>query len=88
MIIEKNIPLPSRKRDKWKSPHKYPYKNMVIGDSFYVENYCREKMQRVTCAGRSYFIKMGKYDKMTVTARKESTGFRVWCVEKSMRTSD
>ena len=86
MTIDKNIPVPTRKRDKWKSPRKYPYKNMVIGDSFYVENYSREKMQKVTVAGRSYFKKMGKYDKMTVTARKESTGFRVWCVERKYQS--
>lgn len=81
--IEKNIPLKPRKRDKWKHPSKYPFRIMEIGDSFFVPNYSRDKMMRVSTAGRSYFAKMNKYDVMTVTTRKEGTGFRVWCVARA-----
>ncbi len=80
--IEKNIPLQPTKRAKWKNPRKFPFKDMVIGDSFFVDNYSRDKMQGVSNAGRAYFRKMGKYDTMTVTSRKESNGFRVWVIAK------
>ena len=55
---------------------------MKIGDSFFWPTYTREEMQKVTTAGRAYFLSAGKYDKMTVSAKKEKDGFRVWVINK------
>ena len=86
--IEKDIPLQPRKRNKWKNPRKYPFNKMEIGDSFFVENYSRDKMQGVSNAGRNYFRKMGKYDQVTVTVRKVDSGFRVWCVARNYQSNN
>lgn len=80
MKIEKNIPIPSRQQG---APKKHPFKSMNVGDSFFVDNYSRVKMQLITAAGRSYYYKCRTDENLTVTARKEGTGFRVWCVEKA-----
>lgn len=61
---------------------KYPFNKMNVGDSFFWEGYTREEMQKVTTAGRSYFLGMGDYDKKTVSAKKQGTGFRVWVINK------
>ena len=86
-IVEKNIPIPKRgqgAKGVLRYPV-YPYNSMSAGESFFVSNYSRDKMQRVTIAGRSYFRNMNK--ELTVTSRKEHDGFRVWVVQKKYYSS-
>ena len=79
--VEKDIPIPRRKQGGKAilTYPVYPFNSMELGDSFFVPNYSRDKMQRLTIAGRSYFKKMNK--KLTVTTRKQDEGFRVWVVK-------
>lgn len=76
--IEKGVPLPKnkqgRKRNDW------PFKNMEVGDSFFVsaESYktiegCRTSVMSAT---RSY-----RHMKFTSATYREKNGVRVWRIE-------
>ena len=73
--IDKNIPVPPAYRKS-----KYPFNIMVKGDSFFVEDYSREKMSNLSTAGRAYFRAMKR--PFTVCTSKEGKGFRVWMIDK------
>ena len=64
--IEKNIPIPEQTRKK-----KYPFKDMEVGDSIFVE---KEMISRVYSAARTYGSRKGLY----FSARKEGNGYRIW----------
>jgi hypothetical protein len=62
--LEKGVPLPVARQ-------KYPYKEMEVGDSFFVfaggiQNVCNQN------------YRMGKKLGMSFIARKEGDGVRVW----------
>ena len=62
--LEKGVPLPVSRK-------KYPYKEMEVGDSFFVaeagiQNVCNQN------------YRMGKKLGMSFIARKEGDGVRVW----------
>lgn len=62
--LEKGVPLPVARQ-------KYPYKEMEVGDSFFVngggiQNVCNQN------------YRMGKKLGMSFIARKENGGVRVW----------
>jgi hypothetical protein len=63
--IEKGVPLP----DTLRTPT-YPFKEMEIGDSFFVES--RSKKAGIHSTAKHYGI--------TITIRKQGSGFRVWRV--------
>jgi hypothetical protein len=64
MLVEKSVPLPEGKK-------RYPYKEMEIGDSFFVGE---GKLQVVCNANYRASKRLG----MQFIARKEVEGVRVW----------
>lgn len=66
MLVEKSVPLPEGKK-------RYPYKEMEIGDSFFVGD---GKLQVVCNANYRASKRLG----MQFIARKEVEGVRVWRV--------
>lgn len=75
--IDQGIPIPERGRP---GMIRWPFREMEVGESFYVGDYSRDSMRYVCNAGRNYFRKMNPG--LTVCARRESTGFRVWVIKK------
>lgn len=63
MKIEKGVPVPAMT--------KYPFKDMEIGDSFFIENIDSVPIATYNAATRI---------KMRAAIRKEGTGYRVWRV--------
>ena len=64
MEVQKDVPIPEARK-------RYPYKEMDIGDSFFVDaggiqNVCNQN------------YRMGKKLGMSFIARKENGGVRVW----------
>ena len=64
--LDKDVPLPEARK-------RYPYKEMEVGDSFFVEgggiqNICNQNYRTGKKLGRSFI------------ARKEDNGVRVWRV--------
>jgi hypothetical protein len=66
MKISKNIPIPEDKMRR-----QYPYKEMEIGDSFYIED-----LGLPVVCNNNY--RYGKKLGMKFIARKEREGVRVW----------
>ena len=66
MLVEKSVPLPEGKK-------RYPYKEMEVGDSFFVGD---GKLQVVCNANYRASKRLG----MQFIARKEVEGVRVWRV--------
>ena len=66
MLVEKSVPLPEGKK-------RYPYKEMDVGDSFFVGD---GKLQVVCNANYRASKRLG----MQFIARKEVEGVRVWRV--------
>jgi hypothetical protein len=66
ITIDKNIALPPEKKS-----NNYPYKNMKVGDSFFVAN----GVISVICNSN---YRMSKQLNHKFTARKEGEGVRVW----------
>jgi len=66
IAVEKNKPLP-----KERLRNSYPYKQMEVGDSFFVDD---TPMQVVLNSN----YRMGSKLKMKFTARREGAGVRVW----------
>ena len=64
--VQKDVPVPEARK-------RYPYKEMEVGDSFFVED---GGIQNV--CNQNY--RMGKKLGMSFIARKEGTGVRVWRV--------
>ena len=71
MKIAKNIPIPEGGKGR---PLVYPFGNMEIGDSVYVDG---RKKASIQAACRGY----GKRHNMRFTTRAEKSGLRVWRVE-------
>ena len=77
--IEKNIPVPEKNRiGRKRKPHKYPYANMEVGDSFLVpfeEGKDHTKLYVSMWGGANHFGKNfgGKF-----LVRKVEDGIRVW----------
>ena len=70
IIVEKNVPFP---KDR-KSSNNYPYKQMEIGDSFFID----EASIRSVC---NLNYRMSKMLGMRFIGRKEGIGVRVWRIE-------
>jgi len=69
--VEKDIPVP-----KGEAYTKYPFDEMSIGDSFFIEEYSREKMQSIGGAISNY--KKTKAPKKRFKQLKYEGGIRVW----------
>jgi len=69
IVIEKNVVLP-----KERNKNKYPYLEMEIGDSFFVEN---GKLSLIC----NLNYRMFKLHAKRYIARSEDTGVRVWRTE-------
>lgn len=67
--IEKGVPVPSPPMRA-----KYPFKDMEVGDSFFVSS---EYIDKVRSSAASYARAHG----MKFTTRQEGDGLRVWRVE-------
>lgn len=65
--IDKGVPIPPQKRNDYR---KYPFKNLSIGDSFFIE----EKYSKVAPSASAH----GRRYKKQFTARIENGGTRVW----------
>lgn len=63
--IEKNVPAPSAGNAK------YPWRQMAIGDSFFVPNVSTQKMSNAASARKTRGVG-------TFTCRAEEGGVRVW----------
>ena len=74
MKVERNIKLPSQKRGK---PAKYPWKELKVGDSFFVDG--SEKIYSMYSCVASYNKKASK--KIKISTRLEGTGVRVWRIK-------
>jgi hypothetical protein len=70
--IDKNVPIPpERKRG---GQRKYPFRTMMVGDSFLV----KESGERVRLTLGSAASVAGRRLKRTFTVRKTEDGHRVW----------
>ena len=69
MEIEKDVPLPASVEK-----NSYPYRNMEIGDSFYVEGI---KLNTMLNTNWRWSRKLDR----NFIARKEGDGIRVWRVD-------
>lgn len=67
--IENNIPIPIQRYCK------YPFKDMIIGDSFFVEG-----KSNALLSIAKYFAKQHKLD-WKFTVRKEENGTRIWRIK-------
>ena len=70
ITIDKNIPIPTNGTAG--APHKYPWRDMEVGDSFYVNGPTRRDSLS-QCSSRAARIYGRKF-----SIRKENCGFRVW----------
>lgn len=77
--IEKNIPMPA---DRATGMH-YPYADMEVGDSFYVEtNGTNELATARRLRGSSHaFTRRNGGEGKKFSVRKMDNGFRVWRVQ-------
>jgi hypothetical protein len=82
MNIEKDIPIPDGPRNKKHADKKlgskrikYPFRDMQVGDSFFVDGESCEGKARsaATAFGRRWMV--------VFVCRKESTGIRIWRAE-------
>lgn len=71
LMIEKNIPLPSRDTGIGERRRKYPFNEMVSGDSFLVNG---ARVESIRSAMYAYGKKHGKKFSM----RKTDDGYRIW----------
>jgi hypothetical protein len=69
IAVEKNVPLP-----KLRTRNIYPYEQMEVGDSFFLEN---AHMPTVSNNNNQRGKKLG----MKFIARKEGNGARIWRIE-------
>jgi hypothetical protein len=67
--IESDVPVPDERRR-----FKYPWSEMKVGDSFFVENGSQNVL---STAGRQY----GRFHGGKFSTRKEGNGVRVWRIE-------
>lgn len=67
--IDKNIPMPTRRYSK------YPFNEMEVGDSFFVEG-----KSNALLSIAKYFAKSQKLD-WKFTVRKEVNGTRIWRIK-------
>lgn len=70
MLIEKNIPVPSRSI--------YPFENMGAGESFDAGKYDRKKMQSIYGSIYHYLGKKENKKKKFVCRKTEDGRMRVW----------
>ena len=81
--IEKNIPIPSREYGRNGSPKtKYPFREMEIGDSFYVSAIGKGETQAIS---RNILNSASSYNKKhkrkKFTTRIVAGGIRCWRIE-------
>jgi hypothetical protein len=69
--IDKNVPLPAKASGK--NGNKYPFREMKVGDSFFIE--MPQAMASATTR-TARLSGLGKY-----TTRREGSGTRIWRVE-------
>lgn len=67
--IDKNVPLPDTKQSST-----YPFADMEVGDSFFVEGATPNKLQNAASHWR-------KKRNMKFAARREANGTRIWRIE-------
>lgn len=74
-IIEKGIEIPIRTDSR----NKYPFRDMEIGDSFFVPN---DNLPPSASKNFCQFVQPGaKRLGIKITTRKVKDGFRVWRIE-------
>ena len=74
--IEKGVPIPQTRGGR----NIYPFKNMGVGDSFFItEKSNPKRLLRNVCSAASFFKK--KNPKYNFHARTYVTGVRVWRVQ-------
>ena len=73
MKIDKNVPIP--KKTGVGCPSKYPFLDMEVGDSFYIEGKNEGKAARASAASCT------KRHGLRFSGRKEGSGHRIWRVE-------
>ena len=76
MEIEKNIPIPAT---DGRGGRKYPWAEMDIGDSFFVDECSKQKKAIIGTAAISW-VKYHKNDKK-FTVRDYEGGIRVWRIK-------
>ena len=69
IAIEKSIPLPEQRKRR-----SYPYQEMDVGDSFFVDQIKPQIMFNRN-------LEVSKKTGMKFTARREGNGVRVWRIE-------
>lgn len=74
ITIEKNIPMPEAR-----SKGRYPYADMQVGDSFYLETKGVDEIGVARRLRGSSFL-YGKKSGAKFSVRKMDDGFRVWRV--------
>lgn len=77
MNIEKGIPLPVRSNSK----HKYPFDDMEVGDSFYVQGEGRELSRfKAHVSTQNRRLRDDRITGRYFTVRTVEGGVRCWCV--------
>lgn len=67
--IEKGIPMPERSKTGRKG--KYPFSEMEVGDSFFLDDKTQKSVASTVTSARKKFG-------FTFAARDEDTGVRIW----------
>jgi hypothetical protein len=74
--IEKEVALIANNSHNHTSNLKYPWPQMEIGDSFYVEGYSHKKESALQTVGSAWASR--NKPEMKVSVRKEGNGIRVY----------
>lgn len=69
--IDKDVPVPKLRKRRAPRPTKYPWAELRIGESFYVDNANRDSMAAMT----TYY---GNQLKRHFVLRRERNGVRIW----------
>jgi hypothetical protein len=72
--IEKTVPMPRRTGPG--APFKYPWRDMAVGDSFFVKN---QTTQQISSTARSWGERQTPPIKFST--RTENDGVRVWRIK-------
>lgn len=74
MKIEKNIPVSKAKEGNGKSKIRYPFDELEVGDSFFVDD---KNVNKISAAARNW----AKRNMKKVVVRNWNNGVRVWRTE-------
>ena len=75
--IRKDIPIPTATREGFTKPSKYPFRDMEVGDMFFVANAKKSFSSLASAAGK----RLGRKFSTRAVTQGEETGIGCWRTE-------